>query len=151
MAFLRFAARCFLEKDLTSIFSSLFLGTAAFSVICSGDRARNKTIKVRDVQAGPAGCPIWVPHVGCGAIYIVRRAAERFLSADNFFLLLLQFCRLPCGLADESRERSLQTFQKSDHEVRGVELCDTEVDWAVEEANFILGSVLGHPGLHMDP
>ena len=93
MVFLRFAARCFLEKDLTSVFSP-FLGTAAFSVIvCSGDAGapRPKTIKVRDVQAGPAGCSIWVPHVGCGAIYIVRRAAERFLSVDYFFFVLFFF------------------------------------------------------------
>ena len=78
---------------MTSAFSS-FLGTAAFSVIvCSGDAGapRPKTIKVRDVQAGPAGCPIWVPHVGCGAIYIVRRAAERFLSVDYFIFVLFFF------------------------------------------------------------
>ena len=111
MDFLRFAARCFLEKDLTSVFSS-FLGTAAFSAICSGGDAgapRPKTIKVRDVQAGPAGCPIWVPHVGCGAIYIVRRAAERFHLMDYCFF---QFLIKSLELDDPKIDRSLEIFLK---------------------------------------
>ena len=62
MAFLRFAARCFLEKDLTSVFSS-FLDTTAFSVICSGDAGAPRP-KQDDKSTRRAGRPSGLPYMG---------------------------------------------------------------------------------------